>query len=327
MKVDIKVRTNNIKANAQQDNVLVGGSGGTVIKNAVWGDIGGSVTNQSDLVDYIGDRINEINTPSIEGLASIDYVDYKVSGINIPESYDDTVIKSDIASIKEDLLDKADVSVIPSLDGYATETYVDAKINEINIPTPTPYDDTVIKSDITSIKEELSNKADISDIPSIDGLATTEYVDNKISIIDIPEPYDDLELRIDVGDLQTSKADKQDLAFEGNKNNGISFGEDNKMNGELSMAVGANNVINSPLSMAVGEGITTNNYCEVGIGSYNDSSNGDTLFSVGAGDANFRMNAFEVKNNGDIYMWLGDDYVSLQDTIGNIDTLLTKIIG
>ena len=77
-------------------------------------------------------------------------------------------------------------------------------------------------------------------------------------------------------------------------------------------------------SHAEGNGTITNNASEHASGQYNNSvsasttfgDSGNTLFSVGNGTAdNARHNAFEIRQNGDIYCSDGTNDVKLQDTI------------
>ena len=78
-------------------------------------------------------------------------------------------------------------------------------------------------------------------------------------------------------------------------------------------------------SIAAGVGTLTLNQGEVAVGQWNASTSstteftwesGNTLFSVGAGDGEQdRWNAFEIRQNGDIYMVLDDEDVKLQDVI------------
>lgn len=83
-------------------------------------------------------------------------------------------------------------------------------------------------------------------------------------------------------------------------------------------------------SFVHGAHVEANNADEVAFGRYNDSKTGEgskdcTLFSVGCGSgSDNRQNAFEVMQNGDIYILMksGDDthYVKLQDLLAQIGT-------
>lgn len=78
-------------------------------------------------------------------------------------------------------------------------------------------------------------------------------------------------------------------------------------------------------SSAFGQQNYSNNSVELSCGQYNNSvsasttfgDSGNTLFSVGNGTANnARHNAFEIRQNGDIYITLDGQDVKLQDQLG-----------
>lgn len=79
---------------------------------------------------------------------------------------------------------------------------------------------------------------------------------------------------------------------------------------------------NGSYSFAIGERTKTSNDGECAVGSYNASNTGstnadNTLFSVGNGTAdNARHNAFEIRQNGDIYITSGGTDIKLQDNLG-----------
>lgn len=108
----------------------------------------------------------------------------------------------------------------------------------------------------------------------------------------------------------------------------FSIGADGvKTNGYGSFAGGSNSEANGSHSMAFGRYVKTNNYGEVALGFYNQSngsssdvgnSSSSTLFSIGNGTDSAdgaRHNAFEIRQNGDIYCSDGINDVKLQDTI------------
>ena len=165
-------------------------------------------------VDYFTEEdFAALNIPSIEGLATETYVNNTVAGLvdSAPETLntlnelskalgDDpnfaTTISTEIGK-KANSADLATVATsgsyndltnkpaIPSIQGLASESYVNQQISKIQHPT---YDD-------TSIKNQIANKADKSElfsgdyedlsnkptIPSIDGLATENFVKNEIA--------------------------------------------------------------------------------------------------------------------------------------------------
>ena len=101
-------------------------------------------------------------------------------------------------------------------------------------------------------------------------------------------------------------------------------------NGYASHAEGYNTTASGQSSHAEGEGTKANNQSEHASGQYNVSSKasstfgdgGNTLFSVGNGTAsNARHNAFEIRQNGDIYIVSGGTDIKLQDNIGKVDVI------
>ena len=92
--------------------------------------------------------------------------------------------------------------------------------------------------------------------------------------------------------------------------------------GNESFSFGDGTVANKNASVAFGRNITTNNECEFSCGKLNKSvsasttfgNSGNTLFSVGNGISSYH-NAFEIRQNGDIYCSDGTNDVKLQDTI------------
>ena len=101
-------------------------------------------------------------------------------------------------------------------------------------------------------------------------------------------------------------------------------GSNNTINSANSLLVGSNNTISRSYQFAIGYKQHPNNEYETSLGQYNVSSSasttwgdsGNTLFSVGNGtSASARHNAFEIRQNGDIYCSDGTNDVKLQDTI------------
>lgn len=115
-----------------------------------------------------------------------DMVVHKIDPKYLP---DDIVDLTDYAT--KEYVDTAIDSIdIPDIDltGYATETYVQEQIDGIDIPK-TDLSNYYTKSEVDAkIPEDvdLSNYALKTDIPSIEGLATEQYVDDAIANIDIP---------------------------------------------------------------------------------------------------------------------------------------------
>ncbi len=118
-------------------------------------------------------------------------------------------------------------------------------------------------------------------------------------------------------------------------------GEGTKAYGSASAAFGYTTKASGDRSFAIGEQVEVYNKYEFGCGHFNVSNStnvsypnsGNTLFSVGNGTSgNEKHNAFEIRQNGDIYFNDGTNDVKLQDkfteinnTIGDIETLLAVI--
>ena len=112
-------------------------------------------------------------------------------------------------------------------------------------------------------------------------------------------------------------------------------GSNTKAIGYSSHAEGGGTTANSYFSHAEGYYTVANNQSEHASGQYNNSvsasttfgNSGNTLFSVGNGTAdNARHNAFEIRQNGDIYLTKDGQNVKLQDQLGGssitVDTAL-----
>lgn len=71
----------------------------------------------------------------------------------------------------------------------------------------------------------------------------------------------------------------------------------------------------------IGEGIQTSNPHEVGFGTYNVTHTGiddseKTSFTIGNGTSDFdRKNAFEIRRNGDIYIWIEGEYMKINNLL------------
>lgn len=100
------------------------------------------------------------------------------------------------------------------------------------------------------------------------------------------------------------------------------IGWNSKSVGDSSFAFGTNVTATTSNSFAIGYFTITNNDYEHTSGKYNVSNTGSTtadktLFSVGNGTAdNARHNAFEIRQNGDIYLSSGGTDIKLQDHLG-----------
>lgn len=115
----------------------------------------------------------------------------------------------------------------------------------------------------------------------------------------------------------------------GNKTNNMSvaFGYLTEAKLDYSFVTGIGSVTENYYGTAMGRYAITKNWYETAFGNYNNSvtasttfgDSGNTLFSVGNGvgyGANVRHNAFEIRQNGDIYITSGSTDILLQDHLG-----------
>ena len=151
---------------------------------------------KSDFSGNYNDLTNKPNIPSINGLASEDYVDEKVGAVTV-ESIgalpNTTVIPTVPTNVSSFANDAGYLTEHQSLDGLATETYVNTQIDAIDIPnalSDLTADSTHrlvtdaekaawnAKSNFSGSYNDLTDKPSI---PSISGLATETYVDEAVS--------------------------------------------------------------------------------------------------------------------------------------------------
>ena len=112
-------------------------------------------------------------------------------------------------------------------------------------------------------------------------------------------------------------------------------GTGTQANGDSSHAEGVGTIANGNYSHVEGAGTQANNMFEHASGQFNISSSasttfgdsGNTLFSVGNGTANnARHNAFEIRQNGDIYIVSGNSDIKLQDYLGGSSITVDQVI-
>ena len=118
--------------------------------------------------DFDGSYESLTNKPT--GLATEDFVNNTISSLAI-----------------------GDTNIIESITVNGVTVVPDESKN-VEISVPEKYDDTKLTERVELIESELDGKADTSDIPSIDGLATTDYVDSKVAelVNSAPETLDTL---------------------------------------------------------------------------------------------------------------------------------------
>ena len=163
---------------------------GYATENYVNDAIGAIDIPETDLSDYY--TKGEIDTKT-EDYATENYVDTAISNIEIPETdLTDYATKTYVA----EEVAKAATGGEVDLSAYATKTYVDEAIEDIEYPEPdlsNYYTKAEVNKAIEDIPEQdLSGYALKTDIPSIEGLATENYVDEAFNAIVIPAALADL---------------------------------------------------------------------------------------------------------------------------------------
>ena len=174
----------------------------------------GSYNDLSDKPELFNGDYNSLTNkpdiPSIEGLATEAFVTKEINKIEIPEAYDDSELRNlidgkaasdhvhnqylteDSEAITE-INQRIDNLNIPSIEGLASEEFVINKIAEAEL------NDKDVDISGLATKEELAAKAekdhghsyndlsDLPEIPSIEGLASEEFVSDEIAKIELKE--------------------------------------------------------------------------------------------------------------------------------------------
>ena len=300
--------------------------------------ISGDVTTVSGRVDTISGTVQtvkqEIITISGESVTSGEVQTMINKSISGKADSDDVYTKNEVYTKSE--VDEAIADI--DLSNFYTKSEVDAsqlaqdnKINAIsgNVKTLNEKVDTISGSAITSgevqtqINNSISGKADKTDIYTYVGsdrikVSTAAGVGRKAIDLNLP-------------------------IYSGSGMESLSLGS------PIGTGQGSNQ-IKGGFSTGIGIGLTTNNVSEVATGQYNISNtvggvswgnSGNTLFSVGNGNyQGGEHNAFEVRQNGDIYITSGgtstSSMIKLQDhlsgggsgiTSGQVQTMIDESIS
>ena len=178
---------------------------------------------------YLG---NETNSPEL--------IANKILKVSELENDSNFVSESELSAVAtsgsyNDLSNKPN---IPSVDGLATKEYVDQEISKMQNSS---YDDTEIKNQLANKadKTELFSKSynDLTDkptIPSVDGLASEEFVREEIEAIDYVTAVDTVEEvdgvsndfitseQLDARDYATTTSINQQISTLENEDNSLS---------------------------------------------------------------------------------------------------------
>lgn len=145
-----------------------------------------SIENKADksvvdeLVQTVGEKANQ---------STVDELSAKVEAI---PSKEEIALKSDL----DGYVKSEDMPEIPSLDGYATEEFVLNKIAEAELNDK----DIDLSNYVT--KSDIANFVTKDEVPSVEGLATTTYVDEKVAEIKVPS-IDNLATKEEIAGVKT----------------------------------------------------------------------------------------------------------------------------
>ena len=136
---------------------------------AYWGEIKGDISKQTDLVELTTD------------------LDTSIKGWVNEQGY---------LTEHQDLSDYALKSEIPSLEGYATENWVTNQGYITSIPDTFATKNWVSEQGYLTEHQDLSSYALKSDIPSLDGYTTEEWVNNQLSNYTTNSEFTSLQNRV-----------------------------------------------------------------------------------------------------------------------------------
>lgn len=143
--------------------------------------------------EYVAEKIAEaaFGGANIDHLVTQDELAEAIAAINIPNVPTKvSELENDVGYLTQhqDLSDYAKKSEIPHIDGLASEDFVREEIAKAGLGSGE-----VTEEDLDNIlanyynKTEVDNKLKDLEIPSIEGLATEDFVNNAIADIEIPE--------------------------------------------------------------------------------------------------------------------------------------------
>ena len=136
---------------------------------AYWGEIKGDISKQTDLMELTTD------------------LDTSIKGWVNEQGY---------LTEHQDLSDYALKSEIPSLEGYATENWVTNQGYITSIPDTFATKNWVSEQGYLTEHQDLSDYALKSEIPSLDGYTTEEWVNNQLSNYTTNSDFTSLQNRV-----------------------------------------------------------------------------------------------------------------------------------
>lgn len=214
--------------------------------------------------------------------------------------------------------------------GYETGTIQDA-YDKLNGSLSGKVDTSAVTTSVTSASTDSeipTAKAVFDAIPSGGGKAISAGTNISVTT---GETADTINCTLPIRYGASNPNTQANLELLGSNNSygngayGVIFGEYNTLKRHHSLVGGFSCSNDKGQSQALGLYVNVKNENEFGCGSFNNSvtasttfgDSGNTLFSVGNGTASdARHNAFEIRQNGDIYITKDGQDVKLQDQLG-----------
>ena len=242
------------------------------------------------------------------------------------DAFDATELLNRIAALESiDYATKADIPEMPNLDGYATKGEVGTLqavqqmlVNTMSTWSKTEDEPQSIKGQIkTAIDAQNENiatnyalKSDIPAVPSIEGLATEEYVDNAVASIEIPEvpSLDNYALKSDIPEMPNldGYAKLEDIPTVPSLDNYAlksdipSTAGFLKMDSKNSLVGGTSCSSTHSNSLVYGNGLQSDNNNATILGNYNKTLGwSNLLLSVGNGTSSARTNVFVIQGGNE----------------------------
>ena len=157
---------------------------------AYWGEIKGDISKQTDLVELTTD----LDT-SIKG-----WVESKgyVTAETLPEGIatETWVTSQGYLTEHQDLSDYALKTEVPSLDGYATQSWVTNQGYITSVPDTFATKTWVTSQGYLTEHQDLSDYALKTEVPSLDGYATEEWVSNQLTNYTTNSDFTSLQNRV-----------------------------------------------------------------------------------------------------------------------------------
>lgn len=244
-----------------------------------------------------------------------------------PEQVSNWNAKSDFSGSYNDLTDKPTIPTVP--------TDISAFNNDVGYITGVDLSNYATKDNLTAATDDMATKTWVgqqgylTEHQSLTAYSTTEQVNSAITQA-VSGKQDTLVSSVNIKTINNeSLLGSGNITIQGGGTDApISAGTGteaivenftgNTASGNYSNAEGYMTSASGYASHAEGFYTETKNYGEHASGMYNVSHTGSytkdqTLFSVGNGDKKTRRNAFEIRQNGDIYIRKNNTDVRLQD--------------